>query len=198
MSDTAQVLQLNRDMLGELERYVPDLAESGLLVDGETFGTLTGIHPRTVRDLALRGVAVKVGADRYDLTASLIAYTSHLRAMAAGRIEGARTEPGSIDEQARLSGAYERARLNKEKADAEALKNAVTRRELVSAKEVEREWFNVLRQLRSKIMAVPARVRQKLAHLTTSDIATMDAELRRALEDMAQSEPVGEDSADDE
>lgn len=144
MSNTATVLQLDRDILGDFPRYAPDLAESGLIVDGETFGALTGIHPRTVRDLDNRGIVVKVARDRYDLAASLRAYAAHLRAMAAGRTANERDQPdtGADDrhDPAKLSGAYERARLNRAKADAKELKNAALRRELVKAKDVEREW----------------------------------------------------------
>lgn len=54
----------------------------------------------------------------------------------------------------------------------------------------------MLRQVRSRILAAPARVRQRLAHLTAGDIAEIDAELRRALEEVAQAD-MAEDHADD-
>ncbi len=200
MSDTATVLQLDRDMLGDFSRYVPDLAGSGLMVDGETFGALMGIHPRTVRDLDSRGIVVKVDRDRYDLAASLRTYASHLRNMAAGRVPGDREQAdngaGYHRDVAKLSGAYERARLNRAKADAEELKNAAMRRELVKATDVEREWSSVLRGLRSRILATPARVRQRLAHLSASDIAAIDEELRCALDEVARGD-IAEGDDDD-
>lgn len=194
MSDTATALSLDRDLLGDFDRYAPDLAESGLHVDGATLAALTSITTRTVRDLESRGIVVKVGRDRYDLTISLQSYTSHLRRMAANWTEGAAPPPS--EESAKLSGAYERARLNKAKADAEELKNAAMRRELLKATDVEREWSTVLRGLRSRILATPARVRQRLAHLSAGDIAAIDEELRRALEEVVHSEGA-EGDADD-
>lgn len=194
MSDTATVLSLDRDLLGEFDRYAPDLVESGLHVDGATFGALTGIAPRTVRDLENRGLVTKVAPDRYDLTISLRTYAGHLRQMAANWKNGA--PPPASAEVGGLSGAYERARLNRAKADAEELKNAALRRELVKATDVEREWSTVLRGLRSRILATPARLRQRLAHLSASDITAIDEELRRALEEVALSE-IAEDHADD-
>ena len=175
MADTAQILDLKRNLLGESDRFASDLADAGLIVDGETFGKLVNIHARTVRDLAQRDIVVKVGNDRYDLAASLQAYASHLREMAAGR----------GDEQHQLFLTAERARLAKEQADNTALKNAALRRELVPAAEVKIMWSGIVRQARSKILAVPARIRQQLAHLTAKDVETIDAELRRTLEELA-------------
>lgn len=194
MSDTAATLSLDRDLLGDFDRFAPDLAESSLIVDGATFAALTGIGQRTVRDIESRGIIVKVGRDRYDLTASLQSYTAHLRRMAANWGEGGTSAPAV--EAAKLSGAYERARLNKAKADAEELKNAAMRRELLKAADVEREWATVLRGLRSRILATPARVRQRLAHLSAGDIAAIDEELRRALEQVAQSDTAEGDDDD--
>lgn len=81
--------------------------------------------------------------------------------------------------------ADERLRLVREQADAIALKNQQSRRELIPATEVEREWANVLRTVRASILAVPPRLRQTMPHLTAHDIAALDSELRQALEDLA-------------
>jgi phage terminase Nu1 subunit (DNA packaging protein) len=86
---------------------------------------------------------------------------------------------------AQRDAAEERIRLVREQADREALKNQRLRGELVPAADVERAWSNILRQVRSAVLAVPSRVRQQLPHLTAHDIATFDAEIRRALEDLA-------------
>ncbi|PZU85023.1 MAG: DNA packaging protein [Shinella sp.] len=79
----------------------------------------------------------------------------------------------------------EKTRLAKEQADAVELRNAVLRRDLVKASEVEREWSGILRKVRSGILAVPSRVRQQLAHLTAHDAAVIEAEIRLVLEDLA-------------
>lgn len=175
MAETADVLSFSRNLLGECDRFAADLAEAGVVVDGETFAKLVKVHPRTVRDLAQREIVVKVATDRYDLAASLQAYATHLREMAAGR----------GDEHQQLQLTAERARLAKEQADAQALKNAALRRDLVPASEVELAWAETLRQLRSKILALPSRLRQSLAHLAPADIVAIDGELRRTLEELA-------------
>ncbi|MGP9814426.1 DNA packaging protein [Rhodopseudomonas sp. NSM] len=76
-------------------------------------------------------------------------------------------------------------RLLREQADQAAIKTARLRGELVTAAAVEARWSDVLRRLRSKILAVPSRVRQSCPNLTARDVATFDLELRRALEDLA-------------
>jgi phage terminase Nu1 subunit (DNA packaging protein) len=82
----------------------------------------------------------------------------------------------------------ERVRLLREQADAAALKNAALRRELVPAAEVEREWSAIMRRMRAAVLAIPSRMRQTLPHLTAHDVAAMDGELRRVLEDLANDE----------
>jgi phage terminase Nu1 subunit (DNA packaging protein) len=81
----------------------------------------------------------------------------------------------------------ERDRLAREQADNMALKNAALRRELVPAVEVEATWAEIMRRVRSRLLAVPSRVRQGCSHLTAHDVALIDAELRRALDDLAGS-----------
>jgi len=80
--------------------------------------------------------------------------------------------------------AAEHVRLAKERADAVALKNAQTRRELVPATEVERAWAGEWRIVRSAILAVPSRLRQIIPHLTIDDIEAIDTELRNTLKEL--------------
>lgn len=80
----------------------------------------------------------------------------------------------------------QRDRLAREQADNVALKNAAMRRELVPAADVEREWTDMIRQARSSILAVPSRLRQMLPGLSTDDVAMIDAELRRVIEELAR------------
>ncbi|WAC26272.1 hypothetical protein [Ancylobacter sp. SL191] len=135
---------------------------------------LLGIAPRTVRELAARGLVVKAGRGRYDLAASVASYCGHLREQAAGR---------AGDAQASL--AVERARQAKEAADNLALRNAEMRGELVPASQVTAVWSGTLRRLRARILAVPPRVNQRLPFLKAHDVAEIDAELREALTEIA-------------
>ncbi|WP_414833586.1 DNA packaging protein [Afifella sp. YEN Y35] len=104
------------------------------------------------------------------------------------RRAAAQAAQGEMPFAARPDAAAERARLAKEQADHAALRNGVLRRELVKAEEVEREWTNVLRRVRSRILAVPSRLRQARAHLSAADVAAIEAELRAALEELAHAE----------
>ncbi len=61
------------------------------------------------------------------------------------------------------------------------LGGAAMRRELVPALEVERLWSGEWMQLRSRVLAVPSRLRQLLPHLSIDDIEMIDGELRRML-----------------
>ncbi|MGR3464074.1 DNA packaging protein [Limimaricola sp.] len=144
-------------------------------VSGRDLAAVLGISDRAVRELHERGLVVKEARGRYALLASVTAYTEHLRGVASGR----------GDEALVYDLTRERARLAKEQADERELRNASLRGDLVSAEDVKREWANVIRTVRSKILAVPSRVRQSLAHLTPHDVEAIDTELRRALEDVA-------------
>ena len=48
----------------------------------------------------------------------------------------------------------------------------------------ERAWGDILRGIRSRILAVPSRLRQTVPHLTTSDVTLIDRELRDALQEL--------------
>ncbi|MFO1127829.1 MAG: hypothetical protein U1E66_05250 [Rhodospirillales bacterium] len=139
---------------------------------------LLGISDRAVRQHVAAGTLVQVGRGRFDRDASIGTYCEHLRAMAAGR--------GGADGVKTLSA--ERARLAKEQADQYAIKNAALRGELVSAADVERKWTDACRCIRSAMLAIPSRVRQQLPHLTRTDAALIDDEIRRALTELANGE----------
>lgn len=147
-----------------------------LEVSGRDLAAVLGISDRAVRELHERGLVVKRKRGRYALLASVNAYVEHLRGVASGR----------GDEELVYDLTRERARLAKEQADKQALQNEALRGSLVPAEEVKREWAAVLRTVRSKVLAVPSRVRQALAHLTAHDVEAIDAELRRTLEDIAR------------
>jgi phage terminase Nu1 subunit (DNA packaging protein) len=132
---------------------------------------LLRLSPAALSGLVQRELAVKLGHDNYDLIETVGRYVEHLRGAASGR--------GSEEQALTLTG--ERARLARAQADAQELKNATLRGLLVPAIEVEREWSGTLRSLRSQLLAVPSRVRQRLGHLTTGDVDAIDRELRDAL-----------------
>src|SRR5215204_927230 len=107
-----------------------------------------GISARAVAGLGQRGIAVKAGPGRWRLRESVARYCDDLRRQAKGKGgEGA---------------AAERGRLAAAQADLVALKVARQRGELLDAKAVEAEWTDVLRTVRSGLLAVPSRVGARL------------------------------------
>lgn len=140
-------------------------------IGGADLCDLWGVTPGALTGLVKRDIAIRLGHDAYDLVESTRRYVAHLRSTASGR--------GGEEHVLTLTG--ERARLAREQADAQALKNAALRGEMVKADEVERAWSDLLRKVRSRILAVPSRLRQSLGHLTLADIDALDRELRTAL-----------------
>ncbi|MDO5633086.1 MAG: DNA packaging protein [Paracoccus sp. (in: a-proteobacteria)] len=138
---------------------------------------LLGIAASQVRTKTRECRLVKAGNARWDVRQSLVRYLDHLRGIAA------RTGPGvgapSDDYKA------ERLRLAKQQADKIEIQNEQARGELVRSADVEREWANVLRDVRSTMLAVSSRVGAKLPHLTAHDISEIDREIKAALEGLA-------------
>ncbi|MDD9745513.1 MULTISPECIES: terminase small subunit [Marinovum] len=158
-------------------RILEELAldgESVLRIGGKDLCELLSLSSGALTDLKKRGIAVHLGHDAYDLKATVRAYVEHLRGVASGR--------GGEEHTVQLSA--ERARLAKEQADAQALKNAKVRGDLVEASEVERTWADVLRQVRARILAVPSRLRSELPQLDTATVAALDRGLRDALTEL--------------
>lgn len=134
---------------------------------------LLGLTSQRLGELAKNGV-VKRGAERgtYLLRESLRSYAAHLREQ-AGR--AGRPFTGGDDLK------VERTRLAKEQADAQELKNAALRAELVPAEAVTREWAAILTDVRAGMLAIPPRIPE----LTPALRAKLDVEIRLALERLA-------------
>jgi phage terminase Nu1 subunit (DNA packaging protein) len=112
---------------------------------------------------------------RYLFLPSLRKYVGHLRAMAARR-----ADPGGIEVLSR-----ERANLAHNQAEVAALKAAQLRGDLVPAVEVEARWRRDLTALRSRLLAVPSRIRTRQPHLSRDEIQAVEDEIRAALEELA-------------
>lgn len=142
---------------------------------GDELARLFGIGDRHLRALADEGHVVKTGRATYERDASITRYVTHLRNVAAGR--------GGDEHVATLTA--ERARLAREQADNWARRNAAADRELLPAAQVERRWQEILAGIRSRLLTVPSRVRQRAPHLSATDVATVDREVRDALTEAA-------------
>ena len=142
-----------------------DASDPGTVTAAE-LGEHIGMATRSVVELAKRGIAVKAAPNRYRLKELIARYCDDLRRQAKGKGGEA--------------AAAERGRLAKEQADAIALRNARQRGSLVDAEAVEREWSDILRTVRSGILAIPSR----LTHLAPQERAALDGELRRVLTEL--------------
>lgn len=136
---------------------------------------LLGVSASQVRYLAKEGVAIRVKSSFYDTRKTVANYVARLseRAKKAGNPKG----NAQLDAE-KLRGA-------KATADKLELANAKARGDLVPAAEVERAWANVLRDVRSALLAVPSRVGATLPHLSAHDVAAVEREIKAALEGLA-------------
>lgn len=130
---------------------------------------------RTIRAFADRGLVVKVGRNLYDLPASIMRLVPHLRETASGR--------GGADAVESLTA--ERARLAKEQADAVALKNQLTRGELIPAAEVQERWSDVCSTIRQKMLAIPTLASGEMPAMSRAEIDVIDRLVRDALTELA-------------
>lgn len=147
------------------------------------FAKLMNVSPGRVSQFIAKGLPVDED-DRIDVAAGKL----WIRENVSPTRSAAQSRQSDLPFAAQPDAAAEAVRLKKEQADHAELKNQMLRKELVEAVLVERAWANVLRQVRSGVLAVPSRLRQVLPHLTAHDVATIDAELRHVLEDLANAQ----------
>ena len=157
------------DLIGGASPLEPDSD----LVTVHTLADLLGLSDRAVRELGTRGIVLKASDGVYRQRDSVRAYCAHIREMAGGRA-GSKTLTA------------ERVRIATAQADKLERENAVARHEMLPAKEVERAWAGVLRDMRSAMLALPSRLQMRLTGLTVHDVAEIDRQIRDALAEVAQ------------
>lgn len=146
-------------------------------MDERGLAGLLSLSLSQVRTKAREGVFVRSNRGRYDVQESVRNYVVRLRESAS---RAGRPATGSNDELKK-----ERTRLASEQADATALKNAQLRAELVPVADTLRAWQVVLRDVRAGMLAVPSRYAASQPHLTAHDIEALTAEIKHALEGLA-------------
>lgn len=132
---------------------------------------LLGLTPRRVNQLAEEKVLIRLGHGEFDGPASVQAFVAH----AANR---------GKEKDAQIDKEREEARLKKEQADTQELKNAKLRRELLPVGEVSRVWSEQIASIRSGLLAVVSRVRQRIT-LSAEDAVILDEEIRDAMTKLA-------------
>ncbi|WP_439616659.1 hypothetical protein [Shinella sp.] len=132
---------------------------------------LLGLTTRRVNQLAEEGLMVRTAHGEFDGPASVQAYV----ASASNRAK---------DKEATFDKEREEARLKKEQADTQELKNAKLRKELLPVAEVTRVWSEQISSIRSGLLAVVSRVRQRIS-LSTEDAVVLDEEIRDAMTKLA-------------
>lgn len=146
-------------------------------VSAKALGEWLDASDRTVRDLAEKGIAVRTKRGRYDLKQSVINHMRHLREVSAGR----------GGEKQILDLTAERARLAKEQADHQEMRNAQMRGDLLHVDDVVRNWQDIIRKATSAVLAVPDRIAQR--HTITPELReALDREIRDTLNDLADDE----------
>lgn len=132
---------------------------------------LLGLTTRRVNQLAEEGVTVRSGHGAFDGPASIQNYVASV----ANRAK---------DGEAALNKEYEDARLRKEQADNFEIRNAKLRKELLPIDEVSRVWSEQISEVRSGMLAVVSRVRQRVS-LSAEDAVVLDEEIREAMTRLA-------------
>lgn len=148
-----------------------------ITITASALASLLGLATRSIPDLANRNIIVRGKTRGYLQQASVRGYCDHLRQLAKGR---------GGTEAALASATAERGRLAKAQADHIETKNALARRELVSAAEVESEWSGILRTVRAGVLGAASRCQQRLPGLSAFDVAEIDSELRSVLTEIGE------------
>lgn len=149
------------------------------------FGSLVGISQQAVSELIARRVIN--GQDTARVW--LLAYTEHLRLVAAGR-----------DPDGQL--AEERARLAKENADAKAMDNAERRRELLPVGLIELVLADVARQISTRLTALTPTLRRTMPDLPATVLARIQDEVAALCEvcakiNLAEAERLANDTGEE-
>lgn len=133
---------------------------------------LLGLSERRIDQLFKEGIAVRVSPGKYDAPATVRAYIAHVTAKAERKTVA-------------LDSEKELARLRHEQANAAELKNQVARKELLPSDEVEREWSDMVRKIRSGVLGLTSRIRARITFLDATHAEEINAEINLVLEELA-------------
>jgi phage terminase Nu1 subunit (DNA packaging protein) len=132
-------------------------------VDAATVARWLNCSPRMVRQYAEEGLVVRTGPGRFDLERSVGNVVLYLRELASSRrgADGA----DAVKASAALKDAQRKlAELKYQQLDGQ----------LISLREAEAVWSDLVRSGRVLFQSLPARARVVLPHLTDADQATLE------------------------
>lgn len=118
------------------------------LVSASELAAILGVSRQSITTFAADGRVVKASYREFDLRASVTAYCAHLREIAAGRSNG-EDGPDLV---------AERARLAKEQADAQEMKNAMMRGELLKREDVDAAVVAAFSRVRTRMIGLPPKL----------------------------------------
>ncbi len=133
-----------------------------------------GVTRQAVSDMIARGVLPDAARGVHDLDACRLAYLRHMREVAAGR-SGVSASGEALD----LAG--ERARLAKEQADAQAMKNDVARGALILRGDVVAGMHAAFANARGRLLGIPTKVAPAL--VGEASMAVIRDKLTEAIHD---------------
>lgn len=147
------------------------------------------LSERRFRELLDQGVIDRQPPSTYDEDLVREQYITHLREIAAGRS----SKEGDLDL------TEERARLAKEQADAQEMKNAVSRGELLARQDVTAAITASFARVRARLLAMPSKLAPSVIGVPT--LAAIKKKIsdavKEALEELASTVVVGVPASDD-
>lgn len=141
---------------------------------------LFGVSESRVRALTADGVLQRIAPATYNRRAAVRAYCESLRKVAT-RAGGTRGNP--TPENAALKA--ETLKIAKQKAIKLELENKAKKGELIPVADVKRAWVTLAIDLRTAIMAIPARLTTQLG-LNREAQTAIETEIRAALDEISK------------
>ncbi|MET4696958.1 terminase small subunit [Endozoicomonas lisbonensis] len=138
------------------------------------------LSDRQVRNLLKDGVLPPTkGRGAYCLDSCRKAYIRHLRGCINGQIEKPEMGGDFPEEQEYIDKEYEQARKIRAEADAQEMKNAVTRREQAPVSLLEWALANIAEQVSSVLDSIPLKLKQRVPHLKASELEIVRREITK-------------------
>jgi phage terminase Nu1 subunit (DNA packaging protein) len=140
---------------------------------------LFGVSAQTIREMTRRHVLAKAGT-QYPTAESIRRGMAHLR-------EGASARGG----KAATGVANERRALLKAQRQRVEFSLAKERGEFISAEDARADLAQLIRFVRSSLLALPSRLAGRFPHLTPEEVVHVDDEIRSIMTEMAHGQHPG-------